>query len=534
MHKSKLYRYVLSLLSAILLVLAFPYTGSLPWLSFFAWIPLLFIEQEVYQKKYRSGIVFVHSYLTFLFYNIGTTWWIVRADFAGGILAFVFNALLMACTFQLFHWIKRKKGDKIGSFAFIFVWLSFEFLHYRWELSHPWLTLGNVFSIAPKWVQWYEYTGVLGGSLWILTVNILLFRCVKMVIVAIKNRTAMNRKKIAIPFIVVLLPLLLSLWMYEKYEQRGIQTELLVVQPNIDPYQKFSTISPIEQINLIVDLAEQKRTANTKLILAPETAMPISIDEDRILDDIGYRMLSNQIRTWVGTDVLIGAATERTFKTKQSRASKWDQSIQRYVEYYNSSVIIGQTENPEILHKSKLVLGAEKVPFSHFFPSMENWSIDMGGTTGTLGIEPRPKNSHSGTFPFTASICYESIYGEFTAQQTKLGSQAIFVITNDGWWGDTPGYKQHFSFARLRAIENRKSIARSANTGISGFINQRGDIIQQSEWWKTDVLKNIIFRNHTRTIYMRIGDLIGRIACLGAIVCFVYALFVVIQKRFLS
>jgi len=523
MKNRRVVRYALSILSGILLSLSFPYTGSCTVLIFIAWIPLLFIEQTVFEQKYRPSIVFIHAFITFLLYNIGTTWWIALADIYGAMMAFVLNALLMASSIQIFHCIKRKTGREIGSLAFIVTWIGFEFLHYHWELSHPWLTMGNVFSIKTTWVQWYEYTGVLGGSLWILVVNLLLLRTLKTMLEA-KKMQSINRKRIALPFVVLLTPLVISLWIYQKQEETGIQTEVVIVQPNIDPYQKFSSIHPFDQIQRIVDLAETKRSINTKIVLAPETAMPVSFDETQIDNDWGYRLLNDRVKSWKTTCLLIGAATERRFDTRISRASKWDELMGKYIEYYNSSVLITQQATPEIVHKSKLVLGAEKIPFSHWFSFMEQWSVDLGGTTGTLGTEPTPKNCVAGQFPFTPSICYESIYGQFTAQQTKLGSQAIFIITNDGWWGDTPGYKQHFSFARLRAIENRKSVARSANTGTSGFINQRGDVLKSSLWWKQQVLNGKIFRNDKKTVYMLIGDAIGKLALITAVLLVILAL----------
>jgi len=518
MKNSRALRYMLSVLSGILLTLSFPYTGSITVVIFVAWIPLLFVENFIFKQKYRSSKVFIHSFLTFLIYNVGTTWWIAFADLYGAIMAFVLNALLMATTFYIFHLIKRKLGSKIGSFAFFVTWLSFEFLHYHWELSHPWLTLGNVFSIRTTWIQWYEYTGVFGGSLWILFVNFTVFIAIKEFLYVKK----VNKRKIALPFVVIFLPLLVSLWMYQKYEEKGIQTEVVIVQPNIDPYQKFSTISPIEQLQRIIYLAEEKISVNTKFVLAPETALPISFDENEIIQNWSYKLLQERVRSWKTVNLLIGAATERYFNNKNSRASKFYDHLGKYVEHYNSSILITPQNAPEIVHKSKLVLGAEKIPFSNLLPFMENWSIDLGGTNGTLGVEERPKNNKSGNFPVTPSICYESIYGDFTAQQTKLGSQAIFIITNDGWWDDTPGYKQHFSFARLRAIENRKPIARSANTGTSGFIDQRGDVILSSIWWKQQSIKGTIFRNNISTMYMRLGDVIGKMSLICSLVIFIY------------
>jgi apolipoprotein N-acyltransferase len=157
-----------------------------------------------------------------------------------------------------------------------------------------------------------------------------------------------------------------------------------------------------------------------------------------------------------------------------------------------------------------LVLGVEKIPFISMVPFLEKFSIDQGGASGTLGIEKEPQVLNTKNGLIAPVICYESIYGEFIAQQVRKGAEIITIITNDGWWKDTPGYKQHMSFARLRAVENRRSIARSANTGTSGFINQRGDIISSSAWWKPVAMSASLNKNKEMTVYTKYGDFIGR------------------------
>jgi apolipoprotein N-acyltransferase len=109
-------------------------------------------------------------------------------------------------------------------------------------------------------------------------------------------------------------------------------------------------------------------------------------------------------------------------------------------------------------------------------------------------------------------ICYESVYGEFVTGYVKKGANLIFVLTNDGWWGDTPGYHQHNAFSSIRAIETRRSVARSANTGISSFINQRGEVLQKLSWWQRGAIKDTINANDSITFYVKYGDYIGRVA----------------------
>ena len=178
--------------NGLLLGLSWTEIGFPP-LIFVAFIPLLLVEKYISDsgpntswnlfgcsfltffssRSYTSWKVFGYSFITFLIFNITTTYWVWHASPAGSFAAFVINALLMSFAFVLFHKVKKVLGDKIGYFALIFFWISMEYLHLHWELAWPWLTLGNVFATVPDIVQWYEYTGVLGGSLWVLILNIL-------------------------------------------------------------------------------------------------------------------------------------------------------------------------------------------------------------------------------------------------------------------------------------------------------------------------------------------------------------------------
>jgi apolipoprotein N-acyltransferase len=132
---------------------------------------------------------------------------------------------------------------------------------------------------------------------------------------------------------------------------------------------------------------------------------------------------------------------------------------------------------------------------------------------GSLGTDRiRKVYTTVGTVKASPAICYESIFGEFFAEYARNGADVMMIITNDGWWGNTPGHRQHFTFAALRAIETRRSIARSANTGITAFIDQRGDATQATEYWKPAAIKGTINANDRLTFYVRHGDYLARIA----------------------
>ena len=154
---------------------------------------------------------------------------------------------------------------------------------------------------------------------------------------------------------------------------------------------------------------------------------------------------------------------------------------------------------------------------------LENFAIDLGGTIGTLATDKEKKVFNTkDSLKVAVLICYESVYGEFITKFVRNGANLIFLITNDGWWGNTPGHRQHFSFSPLRAIETRRSFARSANTGISCFINQKGDVFQKTEYWVQAVIKQNINANSKLTFYVKYGDYLGRISA------FITALFILI------
>lgn len=500
----KINRFLFSALSGVLMFISFPFTGSLTFLVFVSWVPILLIENSILNYK-KSKNLFIYSYLTFLIYNTGTTWWIWNADEGGMLFAVLLNSLIMAMFFQVFHVIKKRINLNFSLLFLLTTWITFEFLHYSWELSWPWLNLGNTFSITPKIIQWYEYTGVLGGSIWILIINYLIFKLV----ITNDYQKVFKSKLTLIIGSLILLPISFSLYRYYDYKEVVDPVKLVVIQPNINPYtEKFSSDVSL-QIQKMFDLLSNKVNRDTELLIAPETAISSSVWENNFSQTALYFEIKNSLIKLYNIPFLTGASTLKHFDSKNSSASRLLPNDQGYYESYNTSVLFSDKKAPEFIHKSKLVLGVEKIPFNNFFPWLEDLAINLDGASGSLGVEEKPKSFSIDSLKFTSTVCYESVYGEFVSEQVKSGAQFITVITNDGWWGDTPGYKQHASFSRLRAIENRRSLARSANTGISSFINQRGEIVSKTRWDEARVLKGEINKNNKLTLYTKYGDILG-------------------------
>jgi apolipoprotein N-acyltransferase len=512
--------YLLVLLSSALLILSFPYTGSFTPFVFIGLAPLLLLRQQFLastQKPWKLGL---WTYLTFLFWNLGTTWWVANASVSGGIFAFTVNALLMTLVFGLWSFLDRKIQTRYSFFMLIPIWLLFEFGHHRWDLSWPWLSLGNYFSVRTGWVQWYEWTGTLGGSAWILLVNLLVFRlyCVYRIV-------AKRNQYIFTILGVLLLPIVTSqvLQIFAIPTLQPKQLHAVVVQPNIDPYkEKFALSASNEAFaDSIVVLANRHVTAQTDLVLAPETALPLSFQEERLNTFAFGQNLASQVQKWPQANLLIGASTVRIFDGKQSVASTPIPNASEWYESYNTSMLLTKTAPPQYVHKSKLVPGVELVPFSAYLPFLSAIAIENGGSSGTLGVEKEPKvmtievepnkrqkdpTNKAQNVTLAPIICYESIYGDFVRQQVQKGAQALCILTNDGWWGNTPGYKQHFSFARLRAIENRRWVLRSANTGTSGSIDPSGKIIKKTPYWVKTAFSQTIQLRNDQTFYTTYGD----------------------------
>lgn len=506
--------YLFSLLSGALLALSWPAIGWAP-LIFIAWVPLLMVEEIVLRdgRPYNNLRLFGHAYLAFLTWNIGATWWIVNASLGGALLAFIANSALMAGVFTLFH-AARKRIPSARSIWYLPVfWLAFEFLHHDWDLTWPWLTLGNAFAGQYQLIQWYEFTGSLGGSLWVLLINIGIFAFIKKWSLrepGFRPLTAVRRLILGL-----LAPMLLSLVLYYLAEDKGEPVHVAIVQPNVDPYnEKFS--DDWQEVERFLELAATVTDSSTGWLLLPETALVGYLDERHMEEDERIMRIRQFMEAYPRLNILTGAESLRFYlpgEEKSPTARKARRSEDIYYDSYNTALLINRGPIG-VYHKSRLVPGVEQMPFPSIFKFVESWAIDMGGATGTRAIQKERSvfKGNDTTQVVAPSICYESVYGDFMRQYVANGANFIGIITNDGWWGDTPGYRQHLAYARLRAIENRRSIARSANTGVSCFINQRGDISQAQPYWKPAAIKATIRLNTARTVYSFTGDLLGRSA----------------------
>ena len=522
--------WALGLSSALLLSVPYmvPHTGMI---MFVAFLPLL--AAEYLASGYGKKNFWIIYYCTFLIWNIITTYWIYLATLPGAIAAVTINALQMAIIFRLFRWFKKLSKGILPYIFFMVLWIGWEHLYFTWQISWPWLVLGNAFATSLKSVQWYSLTGTLGGSLWILLINILLFRL--LVLYSQGKKIKISAAAVAI---IVIVPVTYSLIRYYTYKEESgenITKEVAVLQPNIDPfYDKFSGMTRYEQNKDLFELAEQSVTKNTFLMLAPETFYTPSSRFEELLeytpDDCHTYAKFKDFCRDKKVYFIFGAVTKKSY---MPAAIKDPKALGGYVydlkkaptptarpigggivwyDVFNSAVFTGPQNECDFYHKSKLVILAESTPIIHGKKVFDSFGIDLGGAVGSFGKQEEPSVFSTKTYEtFGTAICYDSVYGDYFRGYVNKGAEFMTIITNDGWWGNTAGHLQHLHYASLRAIETRRDIARCGNTGISAFINQRGDIVSQTKWWTRCWLRGNVNLNDKITPFVKYGDVTGRV-----------------------
>ncbi|QNL50020.1 apolipoprotein N-acyltransferase [Olivibacter sp. SDN3] len=524
--------YLLALLSALLLWVGWPpipYTSPLLLIAF---VPLLIaIEKIILFEKSKSGSkVFLVASVTAVVWNTASIYWVYNAISAVmpayiaifiSLIPFGLAALLMAFAFRLYYQLRKRYSIIISLFGLVCFWIAYEYLHQTWELAFPWMTLGNGFASTHQLIQWYEYTGVYGGSLWIWFCNIALFLLVRKKLVYPSFRLTFRQ---TLGFLLlILIPTISSLIRYFTYEERENPSHMVVVQPNIDPYAKWSM--PIEQqVENLIRLSKEQAQPNTEFFLWPESAIPErppGVNEEEIRGNENYLNIQHFLNDYKNGNVLSGIESMLIYDSLETSSARKFVDIDKYYDVFNAAVLIDNSSKVQFYHKSKLVPGVEQTPFASL-SFLKPLFAAFGGSTGSYGRQDKPSvfyaESGIGAAPV---ICYESIWGNYVAAYIKQGAQFIAVVTNDGWWGDTSGKSQHLQYAKLRAIENRRWVARSANTGISAFINQRGDVTKKSTWWTATALSENINLNEEITFYTATGDYLAYISSFGAAIYFV-------------
>lgn len=500
-----------SLSAAICLWAGWPSSPIFPFL-FLGMALFLRTAKLLIEEKAKGFRFFGILYLGLLLWNILCTWWIYYATLGGVLMAVFANAALMTIPFFIYRLATLAKVEKLSLLAFLLSWLGFEYIHHNWSLSWPWLTLGNALSKFPWVIQWYEYTGTAGGSLWVLALAVLIF----------KLFLATDAKKILALAALLIAPIFLSIFIGKKAEKNLLKNheeiEVVVLQPNFNTFSQKSRsgeafIPYEEQLQIMLAASKKELTLNTKFLVWPETAISGSNRESLFYRSEEYSVLKEFLSAYPNLSLVAGIDSYEICKNQENPTQF--ASFSEYVGFYEpyNAALLMSKDTMAFYHKSKFVPGAEQVPFAWLIKPIE---ILLGGVGfgHFFGQETQTPFAAVSGEKAAPGICYESIFGEHMSKFVANNAQLIFIITNDDWWHDTEGHRQHFDYARLRAIETRIPIARSANTGFSGFFDALGRDYEKTSYRENACIKKIISlpKAGKKTFYTSYGDYIGKTA----------------------
>ena len=521
-QNSTKHRILLVLLSVALL--ASGWLGITGFTLLVALIPLFIISENLSDSKRDFWRMLGWAALTFLLWNASTVWWVWNATPLGPLAAGLVGTFYNLCGFMLYHYTSKRAPRALAYTILVAVWIATEWAYNSADvMTFPWLLLGHGFSGDSWAVQWYEYTGIFGGTLWVLASNIAIFEVLRTRTTTAKVRAGM----------IVVIPVVVSIVLLLTYKPSERTAQISVIQPNVPCYEQERKASgKMNPTGDIIRLIGQVPTSSSFMLL-PESALTYipgvgSIDEAQMF--FVEPLLDTMMVENSSTKLITGASTTVRYGSNQATSTARYYDGYGWYDRYNSALLVsgdGTVEN--IYHKGKLVIGVEAVPMRKFFNYLE---IDLGGITGQLGWGEEYKLFENDGIKIGPAICYEGLYGGYFSGFARNGAEVMALISNDGWWGNTTGHKRLFDFCRLRAIETRRAIARSANTGISGFISPTGSIIgDRLEWDEEGVLTAEVELRSDKTLYTIYGDWIARISTFVAVLTLLYFVAYRIRKR---
>jgi len=530
----------LLLLSGILLGLSFPPFGICGgFCAFFALVPLLIALEDT--SRLRNA--FTRGYLAMFVLTLISTYWVGGWKGEGSVDPFLMIAglaldfvhpVFLIVPILLYDITRRRFGRVAALIALPVYWIGFEYLHSTGDFSFPWLSLYNTQTYNRIFIQFIELTGSYGISLVVLLSNILFYSIIRFNFIAGKKFGAVDSvtgikkyaraKLIAAVIALFIIPYTYGILEDNFFHYGGKTLAITIVQPNINPWDKWSagTESITDSMERATRTAIKASTINADLVLWPETAITYPITLPWKQNDLRnlYRFIDE-----IGKPILTGIPDREEYlqgKDQIPSDAKKTSNPQLFHRDWNSAVLFGKdfSGRPyfERYHKQKLVPFGEKVPLVDDLPFLDNffqWGVGISSWNTGEGY-PLFRFAYKGqsiTAPDSARlctmICYESVYPSYVRAFVKQGAELITIITNDGWYGKSSGPIQHNQYAVLRAIENRRCVVRSANTGISSVIDTRGRIIDEKPLFESTSITARVPLLSEQTLYTKHGDYIA-------------------------
>lgn len=529
MKNSKIY--LMSALSGLLYVLAFP-PMPFNFLAFIFIIPLLFALEQKPTHWFRL------TYLTFLIQHLGTLWWVGSWQedsdpflMIASIVLCVFHPFFYFVPLSIYRYIRKRSGLTSALLALPFIWAAFEWGTSLSEWAFPWISVGYSQTAAYYWNQFADIGGLFSIGLVIMAVNVLVFKLITNYSEYrgpnFKNFISMRENylhtaAIALLFIVPTLYSLVRLSQFDDVEiyKTNRKLNIAIIQPNINPWQKWSR-DPYQNIadHQRVQDSLRRHHHNIELSLWSETSITYA---NLDMNSRPYNL--NFLQRWADSSnlsILSGFSEIYLYPNAKSApvtASPFRGDSSKFYQSFNSAILMSPerfNDSIQIYRKMILTPVSERIPYVdviEFAKDMLRWDVGISNWGKGWHQSNLTVHTDKGDFKVAPIICIESINPNFVRKFAALGAGIFTIITNDAWYNYTFGPPQHFAIAQMRAIENKRYLARCANGGISGFISPTGRIINTAEQYQNSSITESIPELNDLTIYSRFGDWIGYIS----------------------
>jgi apolipoprotein N-acyltransferase len=497
---------LLTAISGVLIGISFtPFPMPFPLFLFFAFIPYFFVLEK------RKTLLSINqaNYLLVLILSIITIYWVgswqSKADtflmIGGGVLIFFYPVVFLIPSTLFYLSSKIFKREFILWFFPLF-WVTGEYLLTLTDLKFPWLTLGHGLAKFTAFIQIADIIGAFGLSLIVLYINILLFKAAKIIIIGSKKFVL----HIIIASLVFVIPIIYGGIKLSIYEDASDKIRAGIIQPNIDPWDKWEVGGLNDLVDLYFDLSQKCIDNGAEIIIWPETALPVYLlsgSYQNTLDTIYSFLKKNSVYLMTGMPDIRFYLNEG----EAPKNAKYSEAGDYYYTTYNA-VLLFSPDNNEVQRYGKmhLVPLGEKTPFVDQIPFLGNllkWGVGISGWNTGQDTTVFVTKINSKEVNIGGIVCYESVFPIFVTHFVDRGAQFLTVVTNDSWYGNSSGPYQHKEFAALRAIENRRAILRSANGGISCLIDSRGITLKETKMFTRDYLVVDVPLNNEKTFYTR-------------------------------
>ncbi|MFC2103491.1 apolipoprotein N-acyltransferase [Bacteroidota bacterium] len=485
---------LLLILSGIILGISFPpFPFPFTILIFAGFIPYLLVLEK---RKTLAEINRATYLMSFVFCVVTVYWvgsWQAEADpflmMGGGAMLLALPAVMIIPS--TLYYLAGKVFNKTIAFWLIPIfWVTGEYLLTLTDLKFPWLVLGQGLAKFTTYIQAADIIGAFGLSISVLYINLLLFKSYTSFI---KGKKFSKHTIIAAAIILVFI--VYGIFKTSSFIPSEKEIRVGIIQPNLNPWDKWEQSDIQELIDKYIRLSEQAVNKGAKIIIWPETALPVYLMEN------GHRKQLENIYSFLeerNVSLLTGMPHIKYFidSSKAPVDAKYSKAGKYFYLTHNSILLLKPgTRDYQQYGKMHLVPLGEHVPFVEqfsFLADMFKWGVGISGWNvgkDTLVFKAHVEiDNNMEDVNICGLVCYESIFPLFTTNFVQRGADFIAVVTNDSWYGNSSGPYQHKDFAVLRAVENRRAVIRSANGGISCIINPLGEIISQTEMFKTEVL----------------------------------------------